>query len=193
LPRGHKALDDNCPAEAKGKQAMGPKLVRYDEVIEENYIDYISEWETNREKVIPSAVRRDGRPFSEMLEKWREDETDIPVSKGFVPATLYFLISDNGRILGAIHFRHYLNERLRQDGGHIGYGVRKSERRKGYADAMLRLLLEEIKQLGIDKVLLTCDDGNIGSIKTIESCNGIMQDKVMLENAITRRYWIVLE
>jgi len=179
--------------EATQKQIMNLNLVRYDEVSEEKYIDYISEWETLNEKVIPSAARREGRSFSEMMIKWREDETDIPVSKGFVPATLYFLTNESGRILGGIHFRHYLNERLRQDGGHIGYGVRKSERRKGYAREMLNLLLKKIKQLKIDKVMLSCDDDNIGSAKTIESCNGIMQDKVVFENELTRRYWITLE
>ena len=172
---------------------MSLKLVRYDEVSEENYIDYISEWETYQEEIIPTAVRRDGRPFSEMVNKWREDETDIPISKGFVPATLYFLIDDRGRILGGIHFRHYLNERLRQNGGHIGYGVRKSERRKGYAHEMLKLLLEKIKKSGIDQVMITCDDDNPGSAKTIESCHGILQDKVMFENEFKRRYWITLE
>ena len=171
---------------------MNLKLVRYDEVSEENYIDYVSEWEIHQEKVIPSATRRDDRSFSEMMKKWQEDETDIPVSKGFVPATLYFLTDDNGRILGGIHFRHYLNERLYQNGGHIGYGVRKCERRKGYAHEMLKLLLEKIKALNIDKVMITCDDDNVGSAKTIESCNGILQDKVVLENELTRRYWIVL-
>jgi len=173
---------------------MTLKLVRYDEVIEENYIDYISEWELHEEKVIPSAARRDGHSFSEMMNKWKEDETDIPVSKGFVPATLYFLTDINGRILGGIHFRHYLNERLYQNGGHIGYGVRKSERQKGYAQEMLKLLIEKIKELDneIDKVVVTCDDDNIGSAKTIENCNGIMQDKVIFENELTRRYWITI-
>lgn len=179
--------------EAIQKKTMSLNLVRYDEVSEEKYIDYISEWETHKEKVIPSAARREGRSFLEMMNKWREDETDIPVSKGFVPATLYFLINESGRILGGIHFRHYLNERLRQDGGHIGYGVRKSERRKGYAREMLNLLLKKITKLKIDKVMLSCDDDNIGSAKTIESCNGIMQDKVVFENVLTRRYWITLE
>jgi predicted acetyltransferase len=178
--------------EAMEKQVMSLQLVRYDEVSEENYVDYISEWETHQEKVIPSAVRRDGRSFSEMMKKWREDETDIPVAKGFVPATLYFLIDDSGRILGGIHFRHYLNEQLRQDGGHIGYGVRKSERQKGYAHEMLKMLLEKIKLLHIDKVMLKCDDDNIGSVKTIESCNGTLQDKVIFGNKLTRRYWIML-
>ena len=172
---------------------MSLNLVRYDEVSEEKYIDYISEWEARNEKVIPSAARREGRSFSEMMNKWKEDETDIAVSKGFVPATLYFLVDKNGRILGGIHFRHYLNERLRQDGGHIGYGIRKSERRKGYGHEMLKLLLEKIKKLDIDKVMITCNDDNIGFVKTIESCNGIMQDKVVFENELTRRYWIILE
>jgi predicted acetyltransferase len=172
---------------------MNLKLIRYDEINEENFIEYISEWETHGETVIPSATRRDGRPFSEIMNKWREDETDIPVSKGFVPATLYFLIDNNGRILGGIHFRHYLNTRLHQNGGHIGFGIRKSERQKGYAHEMLKLLLEKIKLLDIDKVMITCDDNNIGSAKTIESCNGILQDRVVFENDLTRRYWIMLK
>ncbi len=137
---------------------MSPNLVRYDEISEENYIDFISEWEAQKEKVIPTAAYREGFSFLEMMDKWREDETDIPVSRGFVPATLYFLTNESGRILGGIHFRHYLNEQLHQTGGHIGYGVRKSERKKGYARKMLRLLLEKIKKMGGDKVMLTCDD-----------------------------------
>lgn len=171
---------------------MKLKLVRYDEISEENYIDYISEWEIHKEKIVPSATRRDGRSFSDMMNQWQEDETDIPVTKGLVPATLYFLTDDSGRILGGIHFRHYLNEQLSQNGGHIGYGVRKCERRKGYAREMLKLLLEKIKKLDLDRVLITCDDDNVGSAKTIESCNGIMHDKVVFENEVTRRYWIIL-
>ena len=172
---------------------MNLNLVRYDEINEEKYIDFISEWETQKEKVIPTAAYREGLSFLEMMDKWKEDETDIPVSKGFVPSTLYFLTDGDGRILGGIHFRHYLNERLRQIGGHIGYGVRKSERKKGYARTMLRLLLEKIKWLGEDKILLTCDDDNIGSVKTIEGCNGILKDKVEFENKLIRRYWIELD
>ena len=57
---------------------------------------------------------------------------------------------------------------------------------------MLKLLLEEIKKLEIDKVMLTCDDDNLGSVKTIEKCNGIMLDKVVFESKLTRRYWIML-
>ena len=58
---------------------------------------------------------------------------------------------------------------------------------------MLRLLLERLKKLGRDKVLLTCDDNNIGSVKTIENCNGILKDKIEFENKLIRRYWITLE
>lgn len=86
---------------------MSLNLVRYDEVSEEKYVDYISEWETHKEKVIPSATCRDGRSFSEMMNKWREDETDIPVSNGFVPATLYFLTDEAEEFLWDL-FRHYL-------------------------------------------------------------------------------------
>ena len=99
---------------------MSLNLVRYDEIGEEDYIDFISEWESQKERVVPTAAYRDGLSFLEIMAKWKEDETDVPVSNGFVPSTLFFLIDGKGRILGAIHFRHYLNERLHQIGGHIG-------------------------------------------------------------------------
>ena len=79
---------------------MNLNLVRYDEINEEKYIDFISEWETQKEKVIPTAAYREGLSFLEMMDKWKEDETDIPVSKGFDPSTLYFLTDGYGRILG---------------------------------------------------------------------------------------------
>ena len=167
-------------------------LVRYSEITEDQYLDYITEWEQNEEHIIPSASKRNNREFAQIMKKWYEDETDIPLQNGFVPSTLFFLINDNKRILGAIHFRHYLNDRLYANGGHIGYGVRKSERRKGYAHEMLKSLISEIKKYSIKRVMITCDDDNIGSIRTIESCGGVLQDKVEFENVMTRRYWLVV-
>ncbi|MDE5888400.1 MAG: GNAT family N-acetyltransferase, partial [Bacilli bacterium] len=92
-----------------------------------------------------------------------------------VHALTYYLVreSDN-RIIGMINIRLELNEALRQCGGHIGYGIRPSERRKGYNKINLYLALEICKQYGLEEILLDCEKDNLGSRKTIEALGGIL-------------------
>ena len=113
-------------------------------------------------------------------EDWLEDvllceNKDYANTKGLVPATTYFTIreSDN-KIIGMINFRHYLNNFLRKSGGHIGYGIRPTERRKGYAKMQLYMALKEASKLNIDSVMVSCLDTNIGSEKTILALGGIL-------------------
>ena len=91
-----------------------------------------------------------------------------------------------------IDIRHRLNEYLLQFGGNIGYSVRPSQRRKGYATEMLALALEECRKLGIDRALVTCDKTNIGSAKTIQKNGGVLENEVLEGDRITQRYWIAL-
>jgi len=171
---------------------MRLKIVKYDKVPETGYLEYIKEWELSGEKIVPTASERRGESFEDLLAKWSKDETDEVYKKGFVPATLYFLVHKK-KVLGAIHFRHELNESLQYNGGHIGYGIRPSERKKGYATKMLVTLLDIVKAKGYKKILITCDEGNTASAKTIESANGILYDKIELEGETTLRHWIYLE
>ena len=94
--------------------------------------------------------------------------------------------------MGAVNIRHYLNESLLLNGGHIGDGIRPSERRKGYATAMIGLALEECKKLGIDKVLMVCDKENIGSAKSIINNGGVLENEVVVDGVTEQRYWITL-
>ena len=77
-------------------------------------------------------------------------------------------------------------------GGHIGYTVRPTERCKGYATQMLHRALEHCRDIGLERVLLTCDPKDIASCRTIEKCNGIMENEIQYENTdeLVRRYWI---
>jgi predicted acetyltransferase len=175
-----------------GEHRTDIALVRYTDVSEEEYLDYIGEWESQTGKVVPVQSERRSRSFAEMRKKWENDESDEAYANGFVPATLFFLVRGDRRILGAIHLRHQLNDRLRANGGHIGYGIRPSERRKGYGKKMLELLLSRLRERGLKKVMLTCDEDNIGSMKIIEGCGGVLQDKVVFKGTWTRRYWIDL-
>jgi predicted acetyltransferase len=168
------------------------RLVRHDEIDRARYEDYIAEWESSGATVVPGASERKGRSFEEMQATWRYDETEATFKDGFVPSTLYFLEDGDRRIVGAIHFRHLLNDKLRLHGGHIGYGVRASERRKGHAAAMLGMLLEIARAEGCTRVMLTCDESNAASQGTIEKLGGLLEDKLLFEGKWTRRYWIEL-
>lgn len=168
------------------------KLVKPSLEIEQSYIDYILEWENSAEKIVPYASRRDGLDFMKLLDRWEVETTEDAFKKGFVPATLYFLVDESMRILGAIHIRHILNDYLLSKGGHIGYGVRPSVRKKGYATRMLSLALPIAKSIGINKVLITCSKSNHASAKTIINNGGVLENEVQEGEEVTQRYWINL-
>lgn len=117
--------------------------------------------------------------------------TGIDIPEGSVPGSTYFAFreSDN-KLVGTINIRHELNDFLLQHGGHIGYGVRPTERRKGYATQILALGLEKLKNLAIDRALITCDKSNIGSAKVIANNLGILENELTDGIATTQRYWI---
>lgn len=114
-----------------------------------------------------------------------ENEKTVP--QGKVTSTQYMLVraSDN-RLVGMLQIRHYLNEYLRNFGGHIGYSIRPTERCKGYGKQMLGLALPYCKAKGIDNVLVTCLDDNIGSEKIIVANGGIYEATVYEPD--TKRY-----
>lgn len=96
-------------------------------------------------------------------------------------------------IVGRLSVRHTLNDFLMKVGGHIGYGVLPEFRRRGFATEMLRQSLPMARSFGIKRALLTCDDGNVGSRKTIETCGGVLENKITDSGGVVkRRYWIDL-
>ncbi len=107
------------------------------------------------------------------------------LEKGYVPQTIYWLMDDE-EVLGYSKMRHYLTDKLRAHGGHIGYGIRKEQRNKGYGKKLLELTLNEIKKRDVNDVLITCDETNRGSRKVIEWNNGILE-KIEHEHCY---YWI---
>ena len=94
--------------------------------------------------------------------------------------------------MGAVNIRHYLNDELLRSGGHIGDGVRPSERRKGYATAMIALALDECRRLGIREVLMCCNKENAGSAKSIMNNGGVLENEIEEDGHIEQRYWIRL-
>lgn len=126
--------------------------------------------------------------YSQWIEKINGDLTKE--RENFVASTTLFAVVGE-RIVGTIQIRHKLNDFLLQFGGHIGYGVRPSERRRGYASAMLKEALRMYREKGIDRVLVTCDKSNTGSARTILKNGGKLENEVVEKDGNTlQRYWI---
>ena len=113
------------------------------------------------------------------------------MGKDRVHATHWWIV-EGGDYLGAIDLRHYLNDVLLDVGGHIGYSVRPSFRRRGLATWALGSVLPEARALGLDRVLVTCDDDNTGSARSIERNGGVLEDVRATDAGVKRRYWITL-
>ncbi len=105
-------------------------------------------------------------------------------------ACTYRWIVAGERVLGAIALRHELDNFLFRVGGHIGYGIRPSERRRGLATWALGEMLLEARRLGLDRVLVTCEPANVASIRTIEHHGGVLDDIRDTELGPVRRHWI---
>jgi len=121
--------------------------------------------------------------------KSRNNLVDLP---NRVPSTTFFGY-DQDKLVGIIDIRHQLNQYLINYGGHIGYGIRPSERRKGYAKQMLKLALDYCKNyLQLEEVLITCDIDNLGSIKTILANGGVLENDIYDQHIkrYTKRYWV---
>jgi len=130
-------------------------------------------------------------PWDEYLRTQADWRCGQNLPDGWVPNT--FLVADvGGQLVGRVSIRHELTDFLREEGGHIGYGVLPPFRRRGYATEILRHALVIARSVGVDRVLVTCDDDNVGSIRTIEACGGKLDSVRPAEPASValRRYWI---
>lgn len=135
-----------------------------------------------------------GEPFDVLVEKLRDWKRGKQLPDGWVPASTFYMVRKNGKIVGKSSLRHELNDHLRKIGGHIGYYIRAGHRGKGYGTVILKLTLEKAKAIGLEKVLVTCDDDNIASAKSIEKNGGVLQDTYRNDDMLVavRRYWITL-
>jgi len=120
-----------------------------------------------------------------------EADTAVPPAEGRVHAD-YWWIAEDQRYLGCVTLRHALNDFLLRAGGHIGYGLRPSARGRGLAAWAVRKIMPRAQDLGLDRLLVTCDDSNVASARTIEKVGGVLEDVRQTELGLTRRYWITL-
>jgi predicted acetyltransferase len=173
-----------------------PELIRPTVRLRESWLASRDEWGT--------GVHQDGaglRPGLELdtpegFAAWVDgllaaENHALPVPEGWVHCTFRWIV-EGDRYLGAIGLRHELNDFLLRAGGHIGYGVRPSARRRGLASFALGEMLGEARRRGLGRVLITCNVDNVGSARTIENAGGVLEDIRDTEIGTIKRYWITL-
>lgn len=168
-------------------------MVRLVEPSEQFIKSYIQAFEEYKEHNVSSYGFSDAVSL-DVLEKFDNYRNERNLKPGRVGAHFFWLVDDEkNHFIGEVSIRHQLNEVLERYGGHIGYGIRYSEWNKGFGTRMLELALIEAKKIGLSRILITCDDDNVGSARVMEKNGFVLADKI--ENnfdggtLITRRYW----
>lgn len=159
----------------------------------ERYLASYMEAYEEYEKYGVTTYHFDNAREYDIFEKYENYRKGRNLKPNRVPADYYWLVDkDREYFIGEISIRHSLSDALRAYGGNIGYGVRYREWGKGYGTQMLKFALERAKDLGLDRILVTCDDDNPASARVIEK-NGLkMEDKIRCDGVLVRRYWKTL-
>jgi predicted acetyltransferase len=154
------------------------------------WLDFVAEFEgahIDGASVADEAIAglADPATFESWIRTLADQERGRNLPEGRVPSTSRWIARD-GALVGTIDLRHRLNDFLLHQGGHIGYAVRPAARRQGIAGEALRLMLGQARELGIDPVLVCCNEQNVPSRRIIEAAGGSYEDT----REGVRRYWI---
>ncbi len=159
----------------------------------DSFIQSVQEFQTEGRQ-LHYDLKSIASDFAAFVQKLHDKKDRSKLKPGIVPGSDFWLI-DTNEFIGGLSLRYELNENLLKMGGHIGYEIRPSKRRQGYGTQILRLGLEKAKQIGLHRVLVTCDEDNIGSKKIIEHNGGIFENAIEIEGdpVMKLRYWIEIQ
>lgn len=160
---------------------------------EQQLADYLAEFAAAGEDSIPAYLPNPEWSFQETVEGFAKQSRGEDLPEGWVPGTTRVLVHEDC-ILGLFNLRHWLTDNLLEFGGHVGYSVRPSERRKGHGVRLLEAAKNLARDLKIERVLITCDAANVASSGVIARCGGVLQDQFYHESLGHEvcRYWISL-
>jgi predicted acetyltransferase len=175
-----------------GKDMSTTQLIKPSRLLEASHRSLIREFTERDEELVPWVLAEVCDDFEKYVSRLEQHSSGVDLRPGFVPSTTFWLIDVSKEILAVSNLRHELTPFLLDYGGHIGFGVRPSARRHGYATEIVRQTLVKARKLGIEDVLVTCDKDNIGSAKAIMNNGGELWDeRYMREHSCTlQRYWI---
>ena len=164
-----------------------PSVARID-----SYRGLIREFLVRGEPLIPFVLEFPNSDAMALVERFAASARGEGLPKGFVPHSTFWIVQDEGEVVGVSNLRHRLTQMLRVEGGHIGYGVRPSARRRGVATELLRQTLARAAALGIGDALVTCASGNEASMRTILANGGRYDGETYVEKRreVVRRYWV---
>jgi predicted acetyltransferase len=173
---------------------MGVRIITPSSGFELSHRSFVEEFRSKGERVVPWIADEPYQTFDEYVKKLLAAANGVGLPHGFLPHSTFWLIDSRREIVAISNLRHGLTEGLLRYGGHVGYGVRPSARRKGYATEVLRQTLLKARQLGLRKVRLTCDKDNVASCRTILRNGGEFDDEEFIpeHQRTTVRYWINL-
>ena len=162
--------------------------------LRESYDGLVRESVSRGEKLIPFVLTFPYNDFDGLVRRFQELKEGIGLPEGFVPHSTYWLVKDGKQIVGVSNLRHRLTPNLKREGGHIGYGVRPSERQKGYGTLLLAKTLEMARIRRLSRVLITCGKNNVGSVQVILRNGGVFDSEELVpgRGVIVQRYWIEL-
>ncbi len=174
-----------------------PELVLPDLKYKESYLQALKEYQEDKENELRLKTYKGidleeiRNNFETHISHIKNEALGIGLPTGYVSHTVYWLV-EGSEYLGRVDIRHKLNEALEKEGGHIGYDVRPSQRKKGYGTLALKLAVQKAHELGIKDILITCDVDNVGSNKIIQTNGGIFANaEYIVESKPSKnRYWI---
>lgn len=166
-------------------------LIRPSKVLEREIWEYRQEWFDFGDTQVNGSC---GLAYHDNFDEWLNLVLSIEkdkLRKNVHTSTFFSIRKEDNKIIGSVKLHHFLTPDL-ENGGHIAYGIRPSERKKGYGKQQLLLVLDAARDIKIPKVMIACDKDNIASAKTVLSCGGILTSENIYEGAVQQHYWIDL-
>jgi predicted acetyltransferase len=194
LPPGVRELSFETPLNMINPTEPNARLVCCADNVPPNLEDLLRELGVGDNRFSGTSFGRGECDLPTFLQECRDHEAGRNIPQGKVPQSTYWLIDGSGSAVGIVRVRHHLNERLLQYGGHIGYYVSPAARGHGYGKLALRLGLEQLRGLGIDRGLLTVNPANSPSIRVVLANGGVQDGQGVdpVTGEIVNRYWIKL-
>jgi predicted acetyltransferase len=168
------------------------RLIKPTAAFAESHKSFIKEVIARGEGLVPWVLAMVGEDFPEYVAWLESSAQGVGLEEGFVANSTFWLIDGQDEIVAVSNLRHELNDALEKYGGHIGFGVRPSERGKGFGTEVLRKTVEQARSFDIGRVKLMCDRSNVRSAAAIRRCGGEFEEEEFMEEHGTtiQRYWI---